>query len=93
MSREAMRTHIVVPKDLVASVDELVGRRSRSKFFTDAAEEKLARVRLARAAKQAAGSLANTTIPGWETSETAVEWVRASRRAEEAGPRAISEDG
>jgi len=83
MARETMRTHVVIPKDLVASVDELVGKRARSKFFADAAAEKLARARLSRLAQNVAGSLADVDVPGWESGEAAQEWVRASRRADD----------
>lgn len=83
ISREAMRTHVIVPRELVESVDELVGKRSRSRFFTDAVAEKLARAKLIKAARKVAGSLANIDTPGWETSESTVEWVRASRRKDD----------
>lgn len=79
MAVETIRTHIVIPKELMESVDELVGRRYRSKFFTEAVEEKLA-----RAASKVVGSLADISIPGWESSKSAAEWVRASRRGDEA---------
>jgi len=87
-----MRTHVVIPKELVDLVDELVGRRSRSRFFSEAVEEKLARVKLTRAAKRVVGSLANVDIPGWETSEAAAEWVKASRRADDERLRQLWED-
>jgi hypothetical protein len=86
MPRESIRTHIVVPRELVESVDELVGPRARSKFFVEAVEEKLARARLARIARRTVGSLADADIPGWETSESTAEWVRDSRRAGEPRP-------
>ena len=92
MSKESMRTHVVIPKELVDLVDELVGRRSRSRFFSEAVEEKLARVKLTRAAKRVVGSLANVDIPGWETSEAAAEWVKASRRADDERLRQLWED-
>lgn len=82
MSKEMMRTHVVVPPELVATVDRLVGRRRRSQFFSEAVQEKVARIRLAQAAKNVVGSLADTAIDGWETSEAAAEWVRESRRAD-----------
>lgn len=91
MSKGAMRTHVVIPKELVDSVDELVGRRSRSRFFSEAVEEKLARVKLSRAARKVVGSLANVDIPGWETSEVASDWVRASRRADDERLRQLWE--
>jgi metal-responsive CopG/Arc/MetJ family transcriptional regulator len=92
MAEEIMRTHVVVPKKLLLAIDQLVGRRSRSKFFADAAAEKLARVRLDAAARQAAGSLADVDIPGWETSEAAAEWVRASRQVDDARSHRAQED-
>ncbi len=82
MPKEAVRTHVVIPRELVDLVDELVGQRGRSRFFSEAVEEKLSRVRLLRAAKRVVGSLADVDTPGWETSEAASEWVRASRRAD-----------
>lgn len=92
MSKETMRTHVIIPKELVESVDELVGKRSRSRFFSEAVEEKLARAKLARAAKKVVGSLANVDIPGWETSESAAEWVRASRKADDEKVRRLWEE-
>jgi metal-responsive CopG/Arc/MetJ family transcriptional regulator len=91
MSKEIMRTHIVIEKDLVDSVDRLVGRRGRSQFFAQAVADKLARAHLVAVAKKAVGSLADADIPGWETSESAVEWVHASRQADEERLRALHE--
>jgi hypothetical protein len=84
-----MRTHVVIPENLVDEMDKLVGRRRRSRFVTEAIEEKLARLHLARAAGAVAGSLANVDIPGWESPEAVAEWVRALRRA--ADDRGIAE--
>ena len=94
VSEAKVRTHVVLPRELVQAVDELVGRRGRSRFLREALEEKLACLRLIRAAEKAAGSLADTNIPGWETSESTVEWVRALRQTCElwstsAHPRAF----
>jgi hypothetical protein len=36
--------------------------------------------KLIKAAEKAGGSLEHIDIPGWETSESAAEWVRALRR-------------
>ena len=84
MSKTIVRTHVVIPQELVETVDRLVGRRRRSAFFAEAAAEKLARLRLADVAEQAAGSLAAVDVPGWETPEAASAWVRASRQADDA---------
>jgi hypothetical protein len=84
MSKETMRTHIVIEKDLLDSIDKLVGRRARSRFLSDAAEKELRRVRLAAAARKAAGSLiGKDTPPEWDTPEGAARWVHDSRRADQ----------
>ena len=77
-----MRAHVVVPAELVRSVDSLVGKRARSRFFAEAVAEKLARARRATILKGAAGALADRETPGWETGEAAAAWVRASREAD-----------
>lgn len=81
MAVERRRAHVVLPEELIREVDEVVGRRRRSEFFEEAVRDRLRRVKLIAAAERAAGSLASVDIPGWETSESAAEWVRASRRA------------
>ena len=83
MPSNTIRTHIVIPRQLVEEVDQAIGRRSRSKFFAEAVAEKLARMRRSQLAREAGGSLAHVDIPGWETSEAAVKWVRASRKADD----------
>ena len=77
------RTHIVIPEHLINSVDELVGKRRRSEFFAEAVAEKLERIRRAKAARRAVGSLRDVPIPGWGTSTEAAEWVRDARRRDE----------
>jgi Arc/MetJ-type ribon-helix-helix transcriptional regulator len=43
-----MRTHVVLPGDLVAAIDHLVGKRGRSSFLKQAAWEEVKRQRLLR---------------------------------------------
>jgi metal-responsive CopG/Arc/MetJ family transcriptional regulator len=83
MSEEMMRTHVVIPKVLVETIDALVGKRRRSEFLSVAAEKEVRRLKLIKAAEKAGGSLEHVDISGWETSESAAEWVRASRRSDE----------
>lgn len=79
MDIDMMRTHVVMPKEIIRTIDDLVGRRARSKFLTEAAEEKLRRLRQRTALDKVAGSLRDVDIPGWETPEAASEWVAKSR--------------
>jgi len=84
MGKETMRTHVIMPKELVDSIDKLVGRRSRSRFLAEADEKELRRLRLAESARKVAGSLVGKdTPPEWDSHEGAVEWIRASRRADD----------
>ena len=66
--------------DPLEAIDRLVGKTGRSAFIAEAAEQALRRRRLLEAFDQAAGSLAEAEISGWETSEAAEEWVRNLRR-------------
>jgi metal-responsive CopG/Arc/MetJ family transcriptional regulator len=83
MSSESMRTHVIIPRELLETIDGLVGKRARSRFLAEAAAEKLRRERVSRSIKRVAGSLKDVDIPGWESSEAAAEWVRSSRRADQ----------
>lgn len=83
MARDTTRTHVVLPSELVAEIDARVGRRRRSEFIAEVIAERLRRLKLIELTEQLAGSLADADIPGWETDESAAEWVHASRREEE----------
>lgn len=73
------RAHIVIPEDLVQSIDALVGKRKRSKFITEAAKKELSRLRLLRALDKAKGSWSNRDHPELARKGGAYKWVRALR--------------
>ena len=75
-----MRAHIVVPDELIAEIDARVGQRKRSRFIAEAIEAQLRNIKALEAFDAVAGSLVDVDIPGWETPESASEWVRAMRR-------------
>ena len=74
-----MRTHVVLPDDLVEDVDNLVGKRNRSRFIAEVVAERLRRERLIRAIREGAGSLDMSRHPEWETPEKVAEWIRELR--------------
>ncbi len=75
-----MRTHVILPEDLVKAVDKEAGKGKRSKFIEEAVREKL-RIDALRAALEAtAGILSAEDHPEWETSEKVAAWVRESRQ-------------
>ena len=84
MGKEAVRAHVVMPRELVAAVDELVGHRRRSEFVVAAVEERVRRERLGRALQATAGVLKPEDHPEWATPEARHAWVRASRAQDEA---------
>lgn len=86
-----MRTHVILPDEMVESIDELVGKRKRSRFVEEAVNDKLKRERLGRALEEAAGMLKAEDYPEWSTPEKASEWVRKSRQADEERTREIWE--
>lgn len=83
---QTLRTHVLMPRELLDAVDRLVGQRRRSQFLVQAAEEKLQRVAEQRegsersaAARAVIDSLADRHIPELDTPAAADEWVRAGR--------------
>ncbi|MBI4334743.1 MAG: hypothetical protein HY673_26110 [Chloroflexi bacterium] len=75
-----MRTHVILPDNLVEEIDNAVGKRKRSRFVEEAIREKLKRRTLDEALKKTAGILSAEKHPGWESPEKVAAWVRESRR-------------
>ena len=75
------RTHIVIPEQLVARIDIIVGKRGRSKFLTQAAEKELMRLGQLKAIEAAAGSWKDKDHP--ELKHGAAKWVDKLRREDE----------
>jgi hypothetical protein len=81
MSEGMVRTHVLLPASLVEEVDRRAGARKRSEFIAAAIEQELHRRRLLEAYDAFAGSMDDVAVPGWETHDSTVEWVRAQRRS------------
>ena len=73
-----MRTHVVLPDDLVAAIDGLVGPGKRSRFIEDAVKEQVRKQRLLKAIDESFGTV--NGIPEWETSESTAQWVHDTRQ-------------
>ena len=72
------RTHIVISQQLATQIDTLVGKRGRSRFFTQAAEKELMRLRQIRALETAKGSWKDQDHP--DLKQGAAKWVKQLRR-------------
>ena len=75
------RIHIVIPEILAREIDRLVGKRGRSKFLTQAAEQELKRLRMLKALQRAAGSWKDENHP--ELRRGAARWVAKLRKLDE----------
>jgi hypothetical protein len=76
------RTHVVLPTDLVAKIDEWVGARGRSKFIAEAAEHRLQIERQKRALEIGFGAWKDEDHPELQVPDGAAGWVRRMRDEE-----------
>jgi len=76
-----MRAHVVMPKEVVAKIDRLVGARRRSRFINDAVARELAHLELMEAAEAAMGSAKSESRPWGDTAESIAQWVHDDRQA------------
>jgi hypothetical protein len=70
-----MRLRVTLPGELIERIDPLIWPDQRSQFLTDAATRALKQAEFLALAREMAGSLADYDAPGWETSESAAQWV------------------
>lgn len=87
-----MRTHVVLPDDLVKGVDAFVGKRERSRFVAEAIAEKLRKERLAKAIREGAGILDPKKHPHWSTPEKTAEWLRELRATPSSYDKRVARD-
>jgi Arc/MetJ-type ribon-helix-helix transcriptional regulator len=81
MTRDGtVRTHVVLPAELVRQIDDLVGKRKRSAFIEDAAEDRVKREQLRKALEATAGALKGKLPPEWEAPGGAAAWVHRNRQ-------------
>jgi hypothetical protein len=74
------RAHVVLPEDLLLRIDRTIGKRKRSRFLVEAAEEKLERDRLIAAIDAAAGSWKAKDHPEWKKAGGANASLREMRK-------------
>ena len=74
-----MRTHVILPDEVLEEIDAKVGKRNRSRYITEVLEERLPREKLVENIRRGAGILRDESYPEWSTSEKVAEWVRKLR--------------
>jgi hypothetical protein len=78
------RTHVVMSDEVLKAVDDVAGKRGRSRFLEEAAREKLDRLALAEALGATAGIARGRSYGHWRDRAAAAAWVRKTRRTESA---------
>jgi metal-responsive CopG/Arc/MetJ family transcriptional regulator len=64
------------------AIDEVAGKRGRSRFIEEAAKEKLERLALAEAIEATAGIAHGHGYRHWRDPSSASAWLRKTRRTE-----------
>jgi Arc/MetJ-type ribon-helix-helix transcriptional regulator len=77
MKVPAKRAHVILPEDVIAGIDRLVGKRGRSAFLAEVAREEIQRRQQREALKAAAGSWKDKDHP--ELKGGSAAWVRKMR--------------
>lgn len=76
-----VRTHVILPKEILAKIDLLVGQRKRSRFLADAARHEIEHLEVLELARAAAGSAKGQPAPWGDTAESIAQWVHDDRQA------------
>ncbi|MEO7142617.1 MAG: hypothetical protein ABI165_03860 [Bryobacteraceae bacterium] len=79
---ENKRAHVVLPADVIASIDNLVGKRGRSASLASVAREEIQRRQQRSVLRKAVGAWKDRDHPELQHGSSA--WVRQMRAASEA---------
>jgi hypothetical protein len=71
------RAHVILPADVVADIDKLVGKRGRSAFLAELAQREIKLRRQREALREAAGAWKAEDHP--ELKQGAASWIRQIR--------------
>jgi len=88
-----MRAPVVLPDELIAEVDQIVGKRKRSQFIEDAVRRRLASLHQYRALQEIKRLPKPDPPPWWSTPEKTTAWVRALRDNDEEKLRELGWPG
>ena len=77
---EMVRTHLVLPAELLERFDRRVGPRKRSEKVAELVEEFLRREQLIDTIERFAGFAKAEDHPEWSSEDAIARWVRDERR-------------
>lgn len=84
------RAHVILPVDVVAEIDKLVGKRGRSAFLTEVAREEIQRRQQRIALLAATGAWKDEDHP--EMKDGSAAWVRQMRTESEKRFDRVAQD-
>ena len=79
------KVHLTFPPEIIREIDNLVGKRGRSKFVSEAAEEKIKREKYSSSLKKCAGAWKSENHPELSSTGHVVKFVEKIRK--ESGER------
>ncbi|HHV61446.1 MAG TPA: hypothetical protein GXX51_02250 [Firmicutes bacterium] len=86
MAERTKMIHVRMPISLVKALDDLVKRspgiKSRSKFVTEAVENRLKKERYIEAVKGLAGMITAEEAPYWKDEASIDKWLSSNREAD-----------
>ena len=77
------KVHLTFPPEIITEVDDLVGRRGRSKFVAEAAKEKINRERFSKALEECAGAWKIDDHPELSSTKNVIKFVEKLREDSE----------
>lgn len=77
------KVHLTFPPEIIKEIDNLVGRRGRSKFVSEAAKEKLNREKFIRALEECPGAWKIDNHPELSSTENVIKFVEKIRKDSE----------
>ncbi|HEX9722472.1 MAG TPA: hypothetical protein VGA53_04355 [Candidatus Paceibacterota bacterium] len=79
---EIKNAHVIIPLSVLQEIDRIAGKRMRSRFLTEAAKERIKRLKLEQALQSAAGAWNDADHEDIATKGSA-QWVADRRREDE----------
>lgn len=86
------RVNVMIPVELIEEIKRTIGPRERSKFIVKATQEKLERIKLEKALKEAASSWSDELHPELKTQDDINKWVRELRQENPERLRGLKAD-
>ena len=69
------KLHFTCSLDVVRELDELVGKRGRSKFITEAIKEKVSKEKFSFAVSECAGAWSDENHPGLDSTKKVTDYI------------------